>query len=209
MEIFTSLKIFHLIFFLQQGDFFPLVDIFLESLFDFIYDLCPNLIFLFQIADSFLLIWVDKFQIGRCLCQLTFSFFFEAINNLLICSLFQFIWFLNSLEIFENTFKIEARWTILFFLRQKYSFNFIYLRFHHSLDLRLMLNIKLISLSFLVFYYSKSVLHILFLLFCFDLLSTQFALFHFNFFLVVFKSLLSLLERFHPGFFFLNPILFL
>ena len=141
MEIFASLKIFHLVFFLQKCDFLSLVDIFLEGLLYFRYNFCPNLIFFLQIIYAFFVFGIYNFL--RCfdLGQSFTSFLFKAIYNFFICLFFQFIWFFNTFKILKNAFKIKSGWALKLFLGEKYPFNLIKLCFHQTSNFLLVFGI--------------------------------------------------------------------
>ena len=126
MKVSTSFKVFHLILFLEQRDFFFLFSIFPQSLFDLSNYLIPLLILLLQVLQLLPMILLSTFDNLNRSCHFLFSFFPQCFSSKIIQFFLVFFALLQLFVAFVCFFQIEM------------EFN-LFLRFYHLIDVRVVL----------------------------------------------------------------------
>ena len=107
MEIFASFIIFHLIFFLQNIDFFFLFSIFLKSFFDFSYNMATLPILFLQIPLFFFEFIIYIFKLLGCNDYFFLSEFSYVFDFLFIVLLLLSCTLLNSIIMIMSGIKVE------------------------------------------------------------------------------------------------------
>lgn len=117
MEVLASFQIFNLVFFLEQRNFFFLLDVLLDGLLDFVNQIFPVLVFVFQ---AFLLLFVlhleFMFALGCSLDQLV-ALGYNLVDHRLQLSTLCFVTFLHIFECLCEFFQIPSEFDLLLLLR--------------------------------------------------------------------------------------------